>query len=727
MKDFFKKNHPIGKKVLIFVVVLALVAGSYIYIGAKPAHADVMTNVLGSFFGMFAGAGTQAAVSAAAPVVNAVSGTWNNLVTFIFAVIAYEALSLGSFLVGIAALLLNFVINQTILNMASFVNTSNGINVGWQIIRDAGNLIFIFFFIYVAIKTILGLANGQTKRLVAYMIIFGLLVNFSLFFTKVIIDGSNILTAGFFNLSIGNTAGQDPNAFGISNTFMQDLGLPGVWDSTGPNAVLGAATLTVAAGQQSPSLVGMLWKVIVIGVAGTAFFIITAITFLIAAALLVVRFVILIFLMILAPVGYLGYILPQTKSYASKWWKTLISQCLFAPLYMILIYLVLILAQNLNSLNISPANLNMLATIGQASGTSLNPIGAPIGSILNFVIIIIFMNAATFLAMQVATSSGGITAQAMEWGRRQANRVTSAVGRNTAGRVGRLAGQGYDIGEAKIKDSKFAKGLNKYTGGAAGFVTRTVSRSARETLGSVESSKYTGTQNLADVQKYYKTRDKELADVSRQRQRKGIIDAGINPTATGPALKNLADEIRKMTAKEIETQDIKVLTSPAFASRMAVAQWDTLFKSDAWDDKQKADMKAARDKGFETWATTDPAGLLEKRSSEDISKLPLAKFKLQPGVLENVAVNLSRQDLQKIFDNPNVDAATRTAIKTTIEAKYLAEETRFNTEIAARTATIASRPGGVRPKRENVPLTVREDERLRRAHDYFMGPAGSIF
>ncbi|MEK7801795.1 MAG: hypothetical protein AAB276_05010, partial [Pseudomonadota bacterium] len=71
----------------------------------------------------------------------------------------------------------------------------------WEIVRDFANMLFIFVLLYVGINTMLGGA-GHT-RAIFMVIIVALLINFSLFFTKIIIDAGNILAVGVYE-SIGS-------------------------------------------------------------------------------------------------------------------------------------------------------------------------------------------------------------------------------------------------------------------------------------------------------------------------------------------------------------------------------------------------------------------------------------------------------------------------------------------------------------------------------------------
>src|SRR3989344_3723233 len=78
---------------------------------------------------------------------------------------------------------------------ASYINTF--VSKAWGAVRDVANIFFIIALLYVAIKTILGLNVTDNKKLISAVIIVGLIINFSLFTTKVVIDGSNILAKIF--------------------------------------------------------------------------------------------------------------------------------------------------------------------------------------------------------------------------------------------------------------------------------------------------------------------------------------------------------------------------------------------------------------------------------------------------------------------------------------------------------------------------------------------------
>ena len=125
-------------------------------------------------------------------------GTWTDCILDVIGSIAYNTiLKLAAFILYLAGTILDFVINFTIVDMASNLSKLTGINMAWKVIRDLMNMAFIFLLVYEAIKLIIGQSDtGKIKNFITFIVLASLLINFSLFFTKVMIDASNIVTIG---------------------------------------------------------------------------------------------------------------------------------------------------------------------------------------------------------------------------------------------------------------------------------------------------------------------------------------------------------------------------------------------------------------------------------------------------------------------------------------------------------------------------------------------------
>ena len=70
---------------------------------------------------------------------------------------------------------------------------------GWRLVRDISNIFFILILVWTGIATIFGISKISMKSVVPQLIINALLINFSLFGARVVIDISNVTARLFYN------------------------------------------------------------------------------------------------------------------------------------------------------------------------------------------------------------------------------------------------------------------------------------------------------------------------------------------------------------------------------------------------------------------------------------------------------------------------------------------------------------------------------------------------
>ena len=101
-------------------------------------------------------------------------------------------------ILALCAWLFDIAINSYVIGFADEYTTSGiglAIDQGWSLVRDIMNLLFIFGLLYIGFKIILGSDDSSTRKLLVNLIMAALLVNFSLFITKFVVDTSNSLAA----------------------------------------------------------------------------------------------------------------------------------------------------------------------------------------------------------------------------------------------------------------------------------------------------------------------------------------------------------------------------------------------------------------------------------------------------------------------------------------------------------------------------------------------------
>lgn len=336
--------------------------------------------------------------------------------------LAFAMLTFSSWLLGIAGLFFDFVLTETVKNMAEFVSQIGAIDVAWRVLRDIVNMAFIFILLYIAIATILRIEEYGARRLLARVILIALLINFSLFFTKAVVDVSNVLSAEFINGieqigeaqegTIEGSIVKIATPGGIAGAFVEPLRLTTIYGGTG----------------ELEARASEIQNIFTIGLAGSIFLLVAAFILFAGALLLAIRFLVLIFLMVISPLAFVGMILPKTAEYSRQWWSELFKQAIFAPVYMALLLVVAVIVND-------PEFQRRLTGTGSFAELVNNPTSStgPIGVVLNFVIVSGLM----IMALVVAQRMGVQGATALSnLGRR--------IGVGAAARAFRFVGRKYN-------------------------------------------------------------------------------------------------------------------------------------------------------------------------------------------------------------------------------------------------------------------------------------------
>lgn len=301
---FNKTNY---KKIFLSMILLVIV-GAFL-VPQKTSAADLISTISCAT----AGVGCQAAGDVVVELAKSVANVF---------------LGLTSYLVYASGYALNVSIKLT-LGINEIVKNTPVIDNLWIVIRNISSILIIFFLLYTSIMTIVDGGTGKVKELVGKIILAGLLINFSLFFTKAMIDASNLVSMQFYNAI---APASDRGDGGLSDVFMGALKIQKIYDpiESGVGSALKTTNMSVSI------LIGM--------VGGIIMMIFASISFLGAAVAIAIRTGVLIFLMATSPVWFLGMIFPEIKKRVSgEWWGLLTNQLLFLPLYLLLTYLAMTL------------------------------------------------------------------------------------------------------------------------------------------------------------------------------------------------------------------------------------------------------------------------------------------------------------------------------------------------------------------------------------------------
>ena len=296
-----------------------------------------------------------------------------------------SVVTIGGFALWVSGLVFDFFLDLTLntdfLNQTYIGNT-------WEVVRDLANLVFIFGIIVVALIMITGVdeyvSNLNWKKLAFRLVVIALLLNFSLFFSKVIIDAGNITGKFFYNRIVTSS---DSNNSNNSKIPKIDDTLKGAYDKVkvlGKEGGTSGIPSISAAIVQQVDITKMIDATTVAASSGRrdAFWFSFNIIFLLlslmmAYSLLTVGFmflsrtVSLIILMIFSPLAFVAWFIPKFEHYFKDWFKRIFDQSFCVCVYLFIIYLTLLIlqetlgskVQNLDSLEDSWTTIFLFITI----------------------------------------------------------------------------------------------------------------------------------------------------------------------------------------------------------------------------------------------------------------------------------------------------------------------------------------------------------------------------
>ncbi len=241
----------------------------------------------------------------------------------------YLVFQVASFVGKLAGWFLDFFVYYS-TNSTSY--KSAFVTQGWKTVRDVANIFFIIALLYIAIKTILNLNVSDNKKLISYIVIIALLINFSLFFTQVIIDSTNILAKVFYN----NMTAVDKNGTAVSATGEKSISV-GLISKFNPQKIISQEVYDKSGGTTLFIFTTILAICIVLYAAYIFFSV---------GLLFVSRVVMLWISMIFAPIAFASYTLPfDIPGLGHKeWWSELLKNAFLAPIFIFFLYIIVMFA-----------------------------------------------------------------------------------------------------------------------------------------------------------------------------------------------------------------------------------------------------------------------------------------------------------------------------------------------------------------------------------------------
>jgi len=329
-------------------------------------------------------------------------------------------MTLFAWLLGVAVITLDNAVYYTVVKMGSVVNGLSAIGVAWRILRDITNIALIFGFLAIGISTILGSElYGWSKNMLPKLLMAAVFLNFSLFITEAVIDIGNLFATQFYmQINGGQPAGaKDISTYavindGIASKIMNQLGLQNIYGDATTNSFLFESGSTL-----------------VIGFMSIILFLVTSFVMFSLAFILIARFVTLILLIVVAPIGFAGYAVPKLEGLAKQWSSILIQQTITAPILLLALYVALAVI----------TDAQFLTGFGATQTGAWNS-WVEGGNLTNFAGVILSFIVAIALLLGVIIISRKLGAYGGDWATKTAGKLsfgaTAWAGRTTLGRTG---------------------------------------------------------------------------------------------------------------------------------------------------------------------------------------------------------------------------------------------------------------------------------------------------
>lgn len=198
----------------------------------------------------------------------------------------------------------------------SLFSTSSKTYTAWAMMRSIANVAFVIAFLLIIFSqmTSYGITNYGVKKLLPRLVIAAILVNLSYFVCQIAIDLSNIL------------------GFSIKEMF----------DALSGKIMIGAKMGTVSAGASGVGFAGLAGSILALAgaVALVYALLATLIPVLLAALvalimilfILVARQVLIILLVVISPLAFVAFLLPNTQPLFKKWQKAFTAMLMLFPI-----------------------------------------------------------------------------------------------------------------------------------------------------------------------------------------------------------------------------------------------------------------------------------------------------------------------------------------------------------------------------------------------------------
>ena len=216
-------------------------------------------------------------------------------------------------------------VHDSIIGELSKNDNTSTMYQAWSTFRNIGNILFVIALLFVIFSQVtgIGIDNYGIKRILPKLIVTAIIVNFSYIICGLLVDLSNIIGDSIKNIfeSVEFTAGDKPS------------------DGLGPVGIITFLVTAISAGAAAGA--GITVAGSIIGAGGLLTILVPILTFLASAVIagffamlmLGVRQALVIIMIVISPVAFVLYAIPNTNPIFKKWFTLFRGLLMLYPVY----------------------------------------------------------------------------------------------------------------------------------------------------------------------------------------------------------------------------------------------------------------------------------------------------------------------------------------------------------------------------------------------------------
>ena len=183
-------------------------------------------------------------------------------------------------------------------------DTYTGLGSAWGAVRNIANITMIVFLLIVIFSQVTGygIDNYGIKKMLPRLVVMAIVINLSLYICQIAVDLSNILGTGLRDMFGGMVGSPSGGANFVTGAII------GIFSSAGSAVSAGVSAAAIGAGG---------WVAVVIAIVVLVLVIIVALVVL--WLMIAARQIIVIFCIIISPLAFAAFILPNTQNLFKKW------------------------------------------------------------------------------------------------------------------------------------------------------------------------------------------------------------------------------------------------------------------------------------------------------------------------------------------------------------------------------------------------------------------------